>query len=86
MGCHSDKERAGRRLLDRRRQDGKAGQARRQIADMVDEMKLSEQFTLRNTRGRFDSDLIYERFRSMGATKVMARAAALDLNNRNLPI
>ena len=57
-----------------------------QIADMVDEMKLSEQFTLRNTRGRFDSDLIYERFRSMGATKVMARAAAIDLNNRALPV
>lgn len=56
-----------------------------QLADMVEELNLSEQFSLRNTRGRFDSDVIYERYRNMGATKVMARVAALELNDRILP-
>lgn len=57
-----------------------------QIADMVDDMKLSEQMVLRNTRGRFDADAIYERFKDIGATYRMSKAAALDLNNRMLPI
>lgn len=57
-----------------------------QIADMVDDMKLSEQMALRNTRGRFDADAIYERFKDIGATYRMSKAAALDLNNRMLPI
>lgn len=57
-----------------------------QIADMVDDMKLSEQMVLRNTRGRFDADVIYERYKGIGATYRMCKAAALDLNNRMLPI
>ena len=56
-----------------------------QLADMVEELNLTEQFSLRNTRGRFDSDVIYEKYRNVGATKVMARVAALELNDRILP-
>ena len=50
------------------------------LAEIVMDMETSEQIILRNSRG-WDRDLVYEKFRTQGATLSMARMAASILND-----
>lgn len=51
-----------------------------EIVTQVKTLSLQEQFALQNSRGNFDVDRIYSRFKPKGATKAISRAATMDLN------
>lgn len=52
------------------------------LADLIEDMAFGEQQMLLNTRGRFDRDMIYNRFQELGTTIRVAKEASMILNDR----
>lgn len=82
------KNRAGDERLDgyseqiRERNEPKRTIDAESLADLIEDMAFGEQQLLLNTRGRFDRDMIYNRFRDAGATIRVAKEASMILNDR----
>lgn len=52
------------------------------LTDLIENMNFQEQRQLLNTRGRFDRDVIYNKFKDLGITIRVAKEASLALNDR----
>ena len=82
------KNRAGDERLDgyseqiRERNEPKRTIDAESLADLIEDMAFGEQQMLLNTRGRFDRDMIYNRFQELGTTIRVAKEASMILNDR----
>lgn len=82
------KNRAGDERLDgyseqiRERNEPKRTIDAESLADLIEDMAFGEQQMLLNTRGRFDRDIIYNRFQELGTTIRVAKEASMILNDR----
>ncbi len=52
------------------------------LVEIIEDLEFGEQQALLNTRGRFDRDVIYNRFRDLGATLRVAKEVSMILNDR----